>query len=139
MNVVNVFMISFVTLCNPAFVHVGHFLTPTSSSHRQLQYTLCTDTCSSAKNNICSDGGANSVGSSCAYGTDCTDCSYRSSTGAWAATISGVLFFIIVLSLIAYGWRTGSWNFYSHCCYADGFSFHASSQQGSMMLLLNDR
>ena len=47
---------------------------------------LCSDTCSKhaagpggayAKNKYCQDGGDGATGSSCAYGTDCTDCGPR--------------------------------------------------------------
>ena len=38
---------------------------------------LCSDSCDHAINGYCQDGGPNSVGISCTYGTDCTDCGAR--------------------------------------------------------------
>lgn len=38
---------------------------------------LCADTCASAGNGTCEDGGADSVFSDCAFGTDCGDCGVR--------------------------------------------------------------
>ena len=39
--------------------------------------TACRDECPFVKNGVCQDGGHKSKGSSCAYGTDCTDCGPR--------------------------------------------------------------
>ena len=40
--------------------------------------SLCTDTCGvRASDGVCDDGGPGSESSSCALGTDCTDCGYR--------------------------------------------------------------
>ena len=47
--------------------------------------TLCSDTCSTAKDGYCDDGGADALFFSCALGTDCTDCGERSSSGGGAA------------------------------------------------------
>ena len=38
---------------------------------------LCADTCATAGNGICEDGGAHSVADTCYYGTDCADCDAR--------------------------------------------------------------
>ncbi|MBN2196823.1 MAG: LDL receptor domain-containing protein [Polyangiaceae bacterium] len=38
---------------------------------------LCTDTCLDAADGYCDDGGAGADFSLCAYGTDCTDCGWR--------------------------------------------------------------
>lgn len=38
---------------------------------------LCADSCASAGNGTCEDGGADSVFSDCAFGTDCGDCGVR--------------------------------------------------------------
>lgn len=38
---------------------------------------MCVDTCNDANDGTCSDGGVGSVGSTCAFGTDCEDCGYR--------------------------------------------------------------
>lgn len=42
---------------------------------------LCDNTCASAGDGICSDGGADSVSDDCAFGTDCADCGYRPESG----------------------------------------------------------
>ncbi len=39
---------------------------------------LCTDTCSYAGDGECDDGGSGSDSAVCEYGTDCTDCGFRS-------------------------------------------------------------
>jgi hypothetical protein len=39
--------------------------------------TICTNTCGSANDNECDDGGPNSLYSVCRYGTDCNDCGAR--------------------------------------------------------------
>merc|ERR1719487_2166421 len=42
------------------------------------QTTICLDDCSTwASNGYCQDGGPNSIGNSCPYGHDCTDCGPR--------------------------------------------------------------
>jgi len=38
---------------------------------------LCSNTCDSANNGVCEDGGDNSASNSCYYGTDCHDCGSR--------------------------------------------------------------
>eukprot|EP01052_Picozoa_sp_SAG31_P031086 SAG31_NODE_3259_length_4484_cov_2.910376_4_plen_319_part_00 len=38
---------------------------------------LCSNSCETANNNQCEDGGADSRGSTCPYGTDCNDCAPR--------------------------------------------------------------
>ncbi len=46
--------------------------------------SICTNTCATANNSICEDGGPTSVGTAldnlrlCDYGTDCADCGVRS-------------------------------------------------------------
>ena len=46
---------------------------------RALEAALtCSNTCPFANNGYCQDGGENSVGSGCDYGTDCADCGSRS-------------------------------------------------------------
>lgn len=47
---------------------------------------LCSDTCTTAKDGYCDDGGADAVFFSCALGTDCADCGDRSASGGSAAT-----------------------------------------------------
>ena len=41
----------------------------------------CTNTCSSAGNGVCDDGGPGSSTGACGPGTDCTDCGVRTVTG----------------------------------------------------------
>ena len=43
--------------------------------------SACDNTCSSASDGVCDDGGPTSVGAGCAYGTDCTDCGSRGGAG----------------------------------------------------------
>jgi hypothetical protein len=38
---------------------------------------FCSDNCVHANNNNCNDGGLNSIGDACDYGTDCADCGLR--------------------------------------------------------------
>lgn len=53
----------------------GNGWVPTHVSVHCMQF--CSDTCSTAGNGICEDGGPHSSADTCYYGTDCTDCRPR--------------------------------------------------------------